>query len=185
MKLSDEEIASITAQNSIRVRIIGTKDHILIPIHKAPSLPKIYVNDDINKVFNMNTSVYYSMDNGLTWKKYESEDKLSNLTKDLKFMVKIPAKNKTLGSEIHTFDFSSKVNSSLILPSDIADVEADADRDNLVKYAYDGNIYSFWHTNYKENIKPIPQGITLELKDISNLYKLEYMPRQGGGVIVV
>ncbi|MFU0789581.1 MAG: DUF4073 domain-containing protein [Virgibacillus proomii] len=180
MKLSDEEIASITAENGIRVRLIGTKEYLVIPIYKAPSLPRIYANDDINKLFGMNDKVYYSTDNGKTWTKYEGEDKLPDLSGDLKFMTRIPAQGKTLGSEIKSFDFSSKVDPSLILPSDIVSVKADADRDNPVKYAYDGNIYSFWHTNFHENVKPLPQAITFELKDISNLYKLEYVPRQDG-----
>lgn len=181
MKLSDKEIASITAENGIRVRLIGTKEYIVIPINKAPSLPKIYANDDINKVFNMKKNLYYSTDNGKTWTKYESEEKLPDLSGDFKFMVSIPAQGKTLGSEIQTFNFSSKVDPSLILPSDIVDVKADDDKDNPVKYAYDGNIYSFWHTNFHENIKPLPQSITFEMKKINNLYKLEYVPRQDGG----
>ncbi|WP_121640898.1 DUF4073 domain-containing protein [Virgibacillus sp. Bac330] len=182
MKLSDKEIASITSENGIRIRIKGTKDYTTIPINKAPSLPNIYENDDINRVFGLNDTIYYSIDKGETWTKFEGVDKLPDLSGDLTFMTKIPAQGKTLGSEIRSFDFSSKeVDSSLILPSDIANIKANADKGNPVKYAYDGNIYSLWHTDFKENIKPLPQGITFELKDMSNLYKLEYVPRQDGG----
>ena len=133
MKLSEEELTSITEENGIRVRIAGTNEYILIPIYKAPSLPKVYTNDDINKIFNMNTNVYYSVDDGATWTKFENEDKLPDLSGDFKFMVRIPAQGKTLGSEIQTFEFTSKVDNSLILPSGISSVKGDAHKNNPVK----------------------------------------------------
>ncbi len=181
MKLSEEELTSITEENGIRVRIAGTNEYILIPIYKAPSLPKVYTNDDINKIFNMNTNVYYSVDDGATWTKFENEDKLPDLSGDFKFMVRIPAQGKTLGSEIQTFEFTSKVDNSLILPSGISSVKGDAHKNNPVEYAYDGNIHTFWHSDYEGTAKPLPQSLIFELKEASNIYKLQYVPRQDGG----
>lgn len=178
MLLNKEEIASITPENGIKVRVKGTNDHIIIPISKAPALPTIYANDDINKLFNMNENIFYSIDNGDNWVKYENNEKLPNLSGDVDLMVRIPAQGKTVVSETKTFKFTSKLDTTIILPSDIVGVKGDEDGRNPISNAYDGNIYTFWHSNYGADRKPLPQSITFELKEESKLYKLEYTPRQ-------
>ncbi|GAA0741084.1 DUF4073 domain-containing protein [Clostridium oceanicum] len=180
MKLSQEEIDSITSEHGIRLRLKGTSEHITIPIKKAPSLPKIYANDDMNKIFGLNDKVYYSTDNGKQWTRYRDEDSLPDLSGDVNFTVKIPGQGKTLRSEIKTFNFTSKVNPEIVLPSDIESAKVNVSKSTDIKNAYDGNINSYFHTNFSENGQKMPQWVTLELKEASDIYKLEYVPRQDG-----
>ncbi|GKX27736.1 hypothetical protein SH1V18_02160 [Vallitalea longa] len=180
MKLSDEEIESITAENNIRLRLIGTNEYVTIPIKKAPSLPKIYGNDDMNKIYGLNDKVYFSIDNGETWTRYKDQASLPDLTGDVNFIVKIPGQGKTLRSEIRTFNFTSQVNPLIILPSDMESVKVDVSKITDIQKAFDGNIYSYFHTNYSENGGKMPQSVTIELKEESDIYKLEYVPRQDG-----
>ncbi|GAA0741088.1 DUF4073 domain-containing protein [Clostridium oceanicum] len=180
MKLTPEEIESITPENGIKLRLKGTSECVSIIIKKSRSLPKIYANDDMNKIFGLNDKVYFSTDDGETWTRYKNQDTLPDLSGDLKFMVKIPAEGKTARSEIRTFDFTSKVNPEVILPSDIKSIKTSVLKNTDVKAIYDGNINTIFHTNYKENGQKMPQSITIELKEASDIYKLEYVPKEDG-----
>lgn len=180
IKLTGEEIESITSENGIRLRLIGTNNYVIIPIKRAPSLPKIQANDDMNKIFGLNDKVYFSIDDGKTWTRYKDQNSLPDLSGDVIFKVKIPGQGKTLRSEIRTFNFSSKVNPSIILPSDIESIKTSVTKNTDTKAIYDGNKYTQFHTNYKENGQKMPQSVTIELKEESDIYKLEYIPKEDG-----
>ncbi len=182
MKLTPEEIESITAEDDIKLRIKGTDGHVSIYIEPGPSFPKIHVNDDINKIFGLSENVAYSIDEGKTWTKYKDEDSLPDLTGDLKIMFKIFSVEKTVASEIRTFNFTSKVNPEIILPSDIESITANAPKDGKslsIESMYDGNINSCFYTDKRSGQK-LPHSVTLELKEPSDIYKLEYVPKQDG-----
>ncbi len=51
--------------------------------------------------------------------------------------------------------------------------------EGLASFAIDGNESTMWHTNYN-NVKPLPQYITLDLGEKYSIDRLTYLPRQSG-----
>nr|WP_319509491.1 discoidin domain-containing protein [uncultured Draconibacterium sp.] len=49
---------------------------------------------------------------------------------------------------------------------------------NLATYAFDGNPYTFWHTEWKDNSPSYPHEIQIDLGDSAKIYAFNYLPRQ-------
>lgn len=51
---------------------------------------------------------------------------------------------------------------------------------NAATNVLDGATNTFWHTEYKPNLKPLPHSITVDMKQIFQVNSLTYLPRQDG-----
>lgn len=73
--LSSEQLASITAENDIKVKISGSEEVFTIDIKNGENISttNLAVNDDENRLVGKNTNLEYSIDEGLTWKDYTGD----------------------------------------------------------------------------------------------------------------
>ncbi|MBY0756715.1 discoidin domain-containing protein [Clostridium sardiniense] len=72
----------------------------------------------------------------------------------------------------------------LMIPQEQMHATASSEHPNvgsegLASFAIDGDEGTMWHTNYN-NVKPLPQYITLDLGGKYNIDRLTYLPRQSG-----
>lgn len=72
IKLTDEQVKKINANDDILVGLMGTDKNFCIDIKDGKVLgDSVYLNDDENLLIGDNTSnLEYSIDNGATWKDY-------------------------------------------------------------------------------------------------------------------
>jgi len=78
IRLSDEQVATITAQNDIKNKLMGSNEiyTIDIKVGTAPTANVLQVNDFENEYIGNIENLEYSVDGGETWKAYQLHEKI-------------------------------------------------------------------------------------------------------------
>lgn len=82
---------------------------------------------------------------------------------------------------VWTGENSSSENDSILSMENWQLIYADSEDNyggNLASYAFDGNPYTFWHTEWKDNTPVHPHEIHIDLGDSAKVYGFKYLPRQ-------
>lgn len=186
-KLSSNEIDSITAENDIKVHIMGvdySEDNIFtIDIKESTGLPEnLYANDLENKLIGVTTYMEWKFNENDEWILYSIEE--PDLSGNKNIIVRAGATQTYLAStETSTYSFSEDSPNNArkyisISRLSIADVSSEEPGHNgSATMAIDGNINTRWHTNWNGN--DTNRYIVIKLDEPTYLSALEYVPIQG------
>ena len=186
-KLSSEELASITAENDIKVHIMGVdyseENVFIIDIKISEGLPgDLYANDLENKIIGATNYMEWKFNEEDEWTSYSKEE--PDLTGNKKIIVRAGATGNCLAStETVTYNFfeDNQLDTRKYIQIShlsIEDVSSEEPGHNgSASMAIDGNINTRWHTNWNGN--DTNRYIVIKLDEPVYLSALEYVPIQG------
>ncbi len=188
--LTDEEIASITAEHDIYINIVGaprTEENIYKIDITTSTLPTtLYANDLENRVIGVNT--------GFEWRNSESDDWTSyavaspNNTGNKTLQVRVSASKTVLPSDVlnvtftedNQLDTQKYIRISHLSIHEYSTQSVDNKRPFYAENAIDGNLYTLWHTDFRYNVlqqdgKPF---ITIKLDTPKFISVLEFIQKK-------
>lgn len=180
--LSDEELALIDADKDILVRLAGMENYAVIDITKAATPTGLYNNDLENKVINALDTMEWSFDQ-TEWTLFG--DSVPDLTGDVTLYVRVPASGTVLPSDTVELNYTEDIvdyQKSYIKLDRVSVVSCSSEASSHGEYAYkaiDGNINTYWHTNWTAN-SDLERYIIFELDGVTKLSAIDYTPRQSG-----
>lgn len=181
-KLTDEQLSALSTETDILVRLEGMENYYKIDLTKAQSPKNLYNNDLENRVINATDSMQWSYDE-VEWTTFGDEE--PDLSGDKTVYVRTAAGATTFPSDsvalAYTADEANPKKSYIKLnrvsvfgcSSEQASQKQQADK------AIDGDINTYWHTNWAAN-SDLERYIILELDKETKLSAVEYVPRQDG-----
>ncbi|MCH5172550.1 MAG: NPCBM/NEW2 domain-containing protein, partial [Erysipelotrichales bacterium] len=191
IQLSEDEIASITAENNILIRIVGAMNTVYtIDITKGTLPTTVYANDLENHIFGLSKTMEWRIIDSDTesevseeWTKFgEAEPNLKG-TKTVE--VRTGNTGTSLASNPVTFRFTPRGEDNPtyyyipISRLSIKDYSSDqADRGDKITNLLDGNANTIWHTKWDGSDKE--QYVIYELERPASISAIEYVPRQSG-----
>lgn len=187
LKLTDEELSSITSEKDIRVHIIGVdysnENIFIIDIQDSLGLPaNLYANDLENKLIGTNNSIEWKFNENDDWISYSERE--PDLTGDKIVIVRAGATGTYLAgttSTTYTFTKDNQPDTKKYISIkhlSIHEVSSEqAGSDDAVN-AIDGNIYTIWHTLH--NASDTDRTIVIKLDEPVYLSAFQYVPRQFG-----
>ena len=163
-KLTPAELANITEENDIYILIVGVTDaeenYYKIDISSKPALPNnLYSNDYENKIWGLNERFEWKYANDSNWTAYSEAEPDCSGNKTVEVRLKAAGDNPP--SDAKTFVFTEDqdtetrkyVSVSHLSIAGYSSQSQDAKkRPNFATNAIDGNINTYWHTDYGENI---------------------------------
>lgn len=187
VQLNEEELASITSENDIKVYIIGvdyTEENIFtIDITESEGLPvDLYANDLENKLIGATKAMQWKRQSDTAWTSFEKAE--PDLNGDCTLEVRIAATKMSLaGTENKTFIFTKDNQPDTqkyisIKHFSIQEVSSQSGDNEQGAKVIDGNINTIWHTVYDGSDSD--RTIILKLDEPVYLSALEYVPRQNG-----
>ena len=154
ISLTPEQISSITAENDIKVGLVGSSDIFTIDIQKgaSPNDATLYKNDLENRLLGKIEHLEYSLDEGKTWKDYTDETKFDGFQV---VKVRYKANGTYLQSGIgqNTFKNDSTDATRKYIPLKNIELykyssQQSDNKDHAAKNMLDGTELTAWHTKY-------------------------------------
>lgn len=186
VKLTDSQIQSITAENDIKVHIIGvdySQENIFtIDIKKSNGLPsKLYANDLENKFIGYVDTMEWKYNNEDKWTAFAKEQ--PDLTGNRTVEVRAGATGIYLTQEVaETYEFTEEnlPDTQKYVSIDHLSIDSVSSEQSgsgeYGKNAIDGNINTMWHTAY--NGSDSDRTIVIKMDEPIYLSALQYVPRQ-------
>lgn len=177
VKLTDEEIASINADNDIMVKLQGSTNSYTIDIVEGTMPSNIYNNDNENRMIGIPSSAEWSTDNA-TWNKF-SDDTVFNGDKTIYVRNGATGNAKATDSVQYSFTTDTFTDTRSYIPigrinvTGCSSAQSEAEDANKTN---DGNINTIWHTQY--NIDDTDKYVTYELDKPTYISGIDYIPRQ-------
>ena len=185
-KLTSEELKSITAENDIKVHIIGVdyseSNIYTIDIKESAGLPAdLYANDLENRIIGATSNIEWRYSNNDEWQSYGVVT--PDLTGNKEITIRAGSTETYLPSnETITYKFTedNQPDNRKYIPISylsIADVSSEEPGHNgSAQMAIDGNINTRWHNNWSGNDKD--KYITIKLDSSVYLSAVQYVPIQ-------
>lgn len=186
-QLTKEELAQITAENDIKVHIVGVdyseENVYTIDIQESAGLPsKLYANDLENALIGATDTMEWKYNDGDDWTVYGV--KKPDLTGDRTVIVRAGATGTCLAqTEAKTFVFTKEEinDGETYIPIknlSVFDFSSEQSGSDNAENAIDGNINTIWHTKHDASDKE--RYIILKLENPVYLSAVQYVPRQNG-----
>ncbi len=186
LQLIEEELESITAENDIKIHIVGvnySEENIYnIDITKAATPTHLFGNDLENRVIGINTTYEWRKSENDSWTSYaiSSPDNSGNAS----LQVRIGATGTNLPSDVLSYTFTPdnqpdtrKYVSISHLSIESFSSEASAQK-RYATNAIDGNYNTNWHSAW--NGSDTERFITIKLDKPRYVSAVEYVPGGGG-----
>lgn len=180
-KLTDEQLAMITPEKDIHVRLQGTTSYYTIDI-TAGSLPSgLYRNDNENRITGNTANLEYKISGETEW---------HDMTSDVRFNgdVTISVRKKAAGTSLQsgetefTFTYDKDSDNRKYIPLNrveyIGCSSEQVDKSGSAKNALDGNINTYWHTWWAGGDND--RYIIVKLDEPVYLTGFDYTPVQSG-----
>lgn len=184
VELKDYEINSITAENDIKVHIVGVNydesNIYTIDILKANKPVGLYNNDLENKVIGTDETMQWRMVDGEKWNSFK--DTLPDLSGDKQVEVRVGATGIYLPSDgiVYSFTEDNQLDTRKYIPIShlfVHEVSSEeSSKKDYAKNSIDGNINTIWHTAW--NGSDSQRYITIKLDEDFFISAIEYVPRQ-------
>lgn len=150
IELTKEEIASINAENDIRVQISGSNEVYIIDILNGENISNELLdgNDDENRFIGKIENLEYSLDGGITWTDYSSD---IEFTGDKVVQVRYKAHGIYLEGEAMEFKFTDipDITTTYIPVKYINFVSAaESQDDQPATNMIDASPFTTWHTKF-------------------------------------
>lgn len=182
--LSDEQISALNTDEDILVRLEGMERYYTIDVSKAATPSNLYNNDLENKVINATDEMEWSFDN-INWTSFT--DSAPDLTGDKTVYVRLSTNGTVFASNSVELSYTAdEINlaKSYISLDKVSVVSCSTEAVNHDEYAYkaiDGDINTYWHTNWTSN-SDSDRYIIFELDNCKYLSSIDYVPRQDSGI---
>lgn len=159
IKIPDDEISEITAENDIKIHIDGLEGvAYTIDITEGTIRDNLYANDFENRVIGRDDTYEWRMSGTENWISYK--EALPDLTGNKTIELRVGFTSTKLPSPSRTFNFTEDnqpdtrkyipiVNYEVV---DFVSQSKDTKRPNYALNAIDGNAYTEWHTDYTASI---------------------------------
>ena len=185
-KLTEAELESVTEENDIYVYIVGIanpeNNSYKIDISSKPKLPStLFANDYENKVFGLDDTFEWryaaeGASEERAWISYSQQQ--PDCTGNKTVEVRLKAAGDIPPSDPQTFSFTADAQTetrkyvpiSRLKVVGYSSQSKDPKRPNYAANAIDGNINTFWHTDYAENILTSHNNPYLIIKSDSPIY---------------
>ncbi len=189
-KLSDDEIARITAENDIKIHFSGVpwteENFYTIDIVKQTLPATLYANDWENRVIGVNEKMEWRLSENDVWTSYResSPERLGDVTVE----VRVGRSGTGLESDSGKFTFTQDEDSAErkylpIAHIKVASVSSQATSNGgNAAYAIDGNINTRWHSDWNGNDKQ--KFIVFEFDHDVYLTGIDYLPSGANGRIL-
>ena len=184
IKLSDDELASITAENDIRVRLVGDNNNIFVIDIKegvTPSTSTYKFNDLENFILGDISHLEFKNNSTGKWIDYKEKGVFSG---DNSVTFRNKAFGTTLQSEEGNFKFTNNENKdgrSYIKISDVKVTGASSHNANQKpELAIDGDVTTAWHSSYSGEVD---KWITFEFNEAKNLHSFDFSVGSFNGII--
>lgn len=193
--LTGVEVSKITAENDIKVRIVGALDVVYtIDITQAAVPTNLYANDQENQVMGVSLAMEWrevTMDeNGEkqygNWTSYRKSS--PQWTGDVTVQVRMGATGTSLLSEpTEEYHFTSDgevdeqysyIPVSHLSVAQVSTEATSSSQQGNATHAIDGNFYTRWHSNW--NGADSERYIVVKFDHTVNLSRLEYVSAGGG-----
>ena len=187
LQLTEEQIASITAENDIYVHIVGVNydENNLYKIDITTSnLPTLYNNDLENRMIGATNIMQWRLNDNDTWTSYANGT--PDLTGDKTVEIRVGATGTTLPSASRKYPFTEDNQpdtrkyiplSRISLHSFSSEATGGGHYGNVAN-ALDGNINTRWHSDWNGNDRQ--RFITIELDKPTFISAVEYVPSGAG-----
>ena len=181
VELSTEELAAITADKDILVKLQGTDNYYTIDITQPTSVPKVNVNDNEQRLISAAANLEWKTGESENWKAFSAQERFAEGTqvtvREAAHGTQLPGPEKvyTIGKSSSTEErqYIYLENVKLAAYSSAEDGKSGA-----AAHCIDGNIDTIWHTLWSGTDNQ--RYVTFELTDGAHyINAVEYMPSQG------
>ena len=196
--LTEEELSSITAENDIKVGLVGTNDFYTIDILPGNTISSstIYANDSENLLVGSIDNLEFSIDNGQTWCDYVANtNSLSRSNPNNVYGIRFEG-NKTvkvrykahglhLQSNEYEYNFTEDRDTDTRKYVQLKNVTLEdytSQQDNISRAAknfIDGNANTAWHTTFNKFAEN--KFYTVSFDKVRYITSLEYLPEGANG----
>ena len=184
IKLTDEELASITSDKDIIVGLVGTDVTYTIDIKDGVTITNsiLYKNDLENRFFGDLTGLQYSTDGGTTWYDYTSSTRFPGR---IVSKVRYKAKGVYLPSGVAQYTFTADTDTAERKYISIDNITLDSfstqqnDTSSAATNMIDGRDDTGWHTKY--NYTDPDKFYTIKLDTVRFITSIEYVPGGANG----
>lgn len=162
-RLTAAELANVTEENDIYILIVGIPDkeenYFKIDISSKPAVPNtLYANDNENKILGIDERYEWKYSGAENWTSYS--EAAPDCSGDKTVEVRIKASGDNPPSDVKSFEFTKDKDSdtrkyvsvSHLTVEGFSSQSNDPKRPNYAVNAIDGNINTYWHTDYTQNI---------------------------------
>lgn len=178
--LTEEQLSSLSTETDILVRLEGMENYYNIDLTKAPAPSNLYNNDLENRVINASDSMQWSYDE-TEWLSFGETE--PDLTGNKTVYVRMAMGKTSFPSDSVELEYTAdEVNAKksyikLNRVSVIGCSSEQTSQNQQAEKAIDGDINTYWHTNWTAN-SDLERYIILELDKETKLSAVEYVPRQ-------
>lgn len=181
VKLSDQELASITADKDILVKLQGTDNYYTIDITAPTSVPKVNVNNNEQRLVSAAANLEWKTEESGTWKPFSEQDRFAEETqvtvREAAHGTQLPGPEKTytIGQSSSTAERQYIYLENIRLAGYSS---AEDGKSGAAAHCIDGNIDTIWHTLWSGTDNQ--RYVTFQLTDGAHyISAVEYMPSQG------
>lgn len=163
LQLTAQELASVTEENDIYIQIVGVpateENYYKIDISSKPAIPTtLYANDYENKILGLDERYEWRYSGETAWTSQSEAEPDCSGQKTVEVRLKATGGNPP--SDVKSFAFTPDTDSetrkyvsvSHLSVEGYSSQSKDPKRPNYAQNAIDGNMNTYWHTDYAENV---------------------------------
>ena len=179
--LTDEELARVTEENDILVKLQGAVNYYTIDITKANTPSNLYRNDAENRLIGTVDGLEWSSDEGNNWKDLANDTTFEG---DQVVQVRSKATGTVKASDIATYTFTEDTDTAsrkyipLKYISYVGTSSEEVKQGGSATNALDGKPNTMWHTLWAGGDNE--RYITVKFDEPRYLTSINYTPRQSG-----
>ena len=181
VKLTEQQLNSITADKDILVRLQGTSNYYTIDITAPTSTPKVNINNNEQRLVSTASNLEWKTADSTGWKPFSQQERFGEGTQ---VTVREAAHGTQLPGPETTYTIgksSSTKEREYIYLENVRLVDyssAEDGKSGAAAHCIDGNIDTIWHTLWSG--ADTERYVTFELTDGNHyINAVEYMPSQG------
>lgn len=182
--LTEEQMAGITAENDIKLKLSGTSQLYTIDILDGERVTTASVtkNDDENTLVGKIANLQYSLDEGVTWKDYTSDITFEGY-RVVKVRYKAHGRYSDGAMDQFTFHEDTSPDTSKYIPVKyISFVSAgESQSDQPAKNMIDASPFTKWHTKFGQVASD--KSFVISFDDVRYLSQISYDPAGENGRI--
>lgn len=177
--LSKKQIESITADNDIQVKISGSNQIFTIDILKGENISSktLAMNDDEDSFVGKIEFLEYSIDNGKTWKAFDSD---TRITGNQKVLARYRAHGVYLSGDSTEYNFTENNDKEkkYVYVKDISYVSSGSSQSGYAaKNMIDASPFTTWHTTWGQVAKD--KTYVVSFNEVKYLSQITYDPVDG------
>ncbi|MCJ8342972.1 MAG: S-layer homology domain-containing protein [Cetobacterium sp.] len=186
--LTKDELNSITADNDVKIGLVGTTDVYNIDILKGNTISNstIYANDLENLLVGNIYNLEFSLDNETTWCDYVTKGNMDGIRfeGDKTVKVRYKAHGVYLKSDVHEYNFTKNTDTDTKKYIQLNNITLEGytsenSKTHAAKHLIDGNPNTAWHTTF--NTFAHDKFYTVKLDKVRYITSLEYLSKGSNG----